>query len=215
MTSITTTELSRHKTTQDLWVSVHGNVYDLTPFAADHPGGIDILVECAGTDASEAFDYAGHGDDATKTMQKFCVGGLEGYQGKSTVKSNDSKNGAVNIGATKLAAGTESITAASSGLRSQVITMATLLGAALLVGVFIRNLLLVQQVVGDDDEGKVSSSDVFGRLLGSVDSFAAGTMAASTFGSVGLGWAYRKFKETLKHEKEVFAYPPVIPRRKR
>ncbi|KAK1977273.1 cytochrome b5-like heme/steroid binding domain-containing protein, partial [Colletotrichum cereale] len=66
-------ELGRHKSRQDLWVAVHGKVYDLTAFAEDHPGGIEVLVECAGTDATESFDFAGHTAEAIEAMQRFLV----------------------------------------------------------------------------------------------------------------------------------------------
>ncbi|KAL2760694.1 hypothetical protein ACRALDRAFT_1016639, partial [Sodiomyces alcalophilus JCM 7366] len=52
-------------------------VYDLTEFASDHPGGIDVLKDTAGTDATESFEYAGHTADAITTMAKFQVGRLE------------------------------------------------------------------------------------------------------------------------------------------
>ncbi|KAL2142952.1 hypothetical protein VTI28DRAFT_474 [Corynascus sepedonium] len=79
---ITTTQLGEHKTVHDLWIAVHGY--------ADHPGGIEILVECAGTDGSEPYDYAGHGEDATATMERFKVGKLAGYQSLSKPKSGGS-----------------------------------------------------------------------------------------------------------------------------
>ncbi|KAF2215417.1 hypothetical protein CERZMDRAFT_3276, partial [Cercospora zeae-maydis SCOH1-5] len=68
--------LSAHNTVEALWLAVHGSVYDLTAFAPDHPGGVEILKECAGTDASEAYDYAGHSDEAMQTLQKYRVGVL-------------------------------------------------------------------------------------------------------------------------------------------
>lgn len=54
-------------------------VYNLTDFAADHPGGIDVILDCAGDDATEPFDYAGHSSDAARSMAKFQVGNLEGH----------------------------------------------------------------------------------------------------------------------------------------
>ena len=192
-------------------------VYDLTSFAADHPGGIDILVECAGTDASEPYDYAGHGDDATEAMRKFKVGTLEGAHGHLSSQSRD-KTGAGNSNGSAAPANSTSSSksssswASGSGIGSQLMPMLAFVGVLALVGISVRNA-----IGGERRERRLpgESTGVAGPLFGFVDSFIGGLLAASTFGSVGLGWAYLRFKETLKHEKEVFAYPAVIPRRKR
>src|SRR5690606_28121041 len=55
-------EVRRHCHAHDLWVVVRGEVYDLTAWAADHPGGLPILLRYAGGDATAAFDAAGHAD---------------------------------------------------------------------------------------------------------------------------------------------------------
>ncbi|KAK3995341.1 cytochrome b5-like heme/steroid binding domain-containing protein [Cladorrhinum sp. PSN332] len=219
MASITTTtttaaELAKHKTAQDLWVAVHGNVYDLTSFAADHPGGIDILVECAGTDASEPYDYAGHGDDATEAMLKFRVGPLEGHRGAANARnaSSSSKSSAAG-NSPKAAALTDRFGLGLLG--SQL--MLVLMGVVTIVGVVVLLMgrLGLLQAESSRSSSSSSSSPSTRSVFGSVDSFVGGMLAASGFGSVGLGWAYLRFRETLKHEKEVFAYPAVIPRRKR
>ena len=49
-------ELSKHNTKDDLWVAIHGNVYDLTEFAHEHPAGFQSIFDLAGTDGTEAFD---------------------------------------------------------------------------------------------------------------------------------------------------------------
>ena len=59
--SITLRELAKHNTKDDLWIAIHGKVYDVTSYL-DHPGTYDILVESAGTDATESFDDAEHPD---------------------------------------------------------------------------------------------------------------------------------------------------------
>lgn len=187
-------------------------MYDLTLFAADHPGGIDILVECAGTDASEPYDYAGHGNDATEAMRKFKVGPLEGAHLEPA--SRDKTAGNANsstapVGTFKSASAGGSSWASGSGFGSQLTPMLAFVGVLALVGISARNAFR-----GDRREWQQRESSS-APLFGSVDSFVGGLLAASTFGSVGLGWAYLKFKDTLKHEKEVFAYPAVIPRRKR
>ena len=53
---ITREELSKHNTDDDLWVAVHGFVYDFTEFAHEHPAGFESIFDLAGTDGTEAFD---------------------------------------------------------------------------------------------------------------------------------------------------------------
>ncbi|KAL8663550.1 MAG: hypothetical protein Q9202_003738 [Teloschistes flavicans] len=83
--SITLEQLAEHNTLQSLWIAVHGYgltgarpVYDLTTFSSDHPGGIEALENCAGTDGTESYDYAGHSDSNMEKMQQYRVGRLAG-----------------------------------------------------------------------------------------------------------------------------------------
>lgn len=63
------------------------SVYDVTKYLEDHPGGAEVLAEAAGTDASEAFDNAGHSEDAFDIMDTFQVGTLKGYKKKPQRKA--------------------------------------------------------------------------------------------------------------------------------
>jgi cytochrome b involved in lipid metabolism len=45
---VTLAELEKHCSPNDLWVAIHGNVYDVTEFAQNHPGGPEVLLEQAG-----------------------------------------------------------------------------------------------------------------------------------------------------------------------
>lgn len=49
-------ELAKHNTEEDLWVAIHGVVYDFTEFAHEHPAGFKSIFDLAGTDGTEAFD---------------------------------------------------------------------------------------------------------------------------------------------------------------
>ena len=72
---ITGLELSRHRKEGDLWMTIEEKVYDVSGFA-DHPGGLEALLEQAGKDATEAFINQGHGPKARNIMGKFLVGKL-------------------------------------------------------------------------------------------------------------------------------------------
>ena len=48
----------------------------MTNYLEDHPGGPEILLEVAGTDATEAFEDIGHSDDAREAMEPLYIGDL-------------------------------------------------------------------------------------------------------------------------------------------
>lgn len=48
----------------------------MTKYLEDHPGGNAILLEVAGTDATEAFEEVGHSDEAREQLEPFYVGDL-------------------------------------------------------------------------------------------------------------------------------------------
>ncbi|KAI8978081.1 FMN-dependent dehydrogenase-domain-containing protein [Pilobolus umbonatus] len=56
MRTISVAEVAKHNTKDDVWLIIHGKVYDLTQFLPDHPGGQKIIMRYAGKDATKAFD---------------------------------------------------------------------------------------------------------------------------------------------------------------
>ncbi|GIK00085.1 hypothetical protein Aspvir_004100 [Aspergillus viridinutans] len=77
MSELTVENVAGHKTRDDLWVIIHGKVYDLTKYIRDHPGGADVLLDVAGTDATSAYEDVGHSEDADEIMQTYLVGTLK------------------------------------------------------------------------------------------------------------------------------------------
>lgn len=55
-------------------------MYNVTEYVRDHPGGPDVLLDTAGTDATEAYDDVGHSEDADELLSTFLVGTLKGAQ---------------------------------------------------------------------------------------------------------------------------------------
>lgn len=41
-------EVAKHAAREDMWMVVHGKVYDVTEYLYNHPGGPEILFEQAG-----------------------------------------------------------------------------------------------------------------------------------------------------------------------
>ncbi|KXG50568.1 Cytochrome b5 [Penicillium griseofulvum] len=73
-------DVAAHNTKGDIWMVIHGQVFDLTKYLQDHPGGADALIEVAGTDATADYEDVGHSEDAREIMQPFLVGTLKDAQ---------------------------------------------------------------------------------------------------------------------------------------
>ncbi|XP_017015778.2 cytochrome b5 [Drosophila takahashii] len=56
------------------WLIIKGNVYDVTKFLVEHPGGSEALLEYGGKDATKAFKQAGHSSDAEKDLKNYKIG---------------------------------------------------------------------------------------------------------------------------------------------
>lgn len=48
--------MAKHNTKDSCWVILYGNVYDVTSFLPEHPGGSKIILSLAGKDATEEYD---------------------------------------------------------------------------------------------------------------------------------------------------------------
>lgn len=69
MTSVTKQELEKHNKEEDLWVSVNGQVWDVTGFLDLHPGTRKPLMHYAGKDGSEGFNKVHKDLDPSKIIQ--------------------------------------------------------------------------------------------------------------------------------------------------
>lgn len=75
--SYTLAEVAEHESRESCWVAVHGEVYDLTDWIDEHPGGIGEILGVCGTDASAAFADEHDGDDEPRQeLTRFRIGTL-------------------------------------------------------------------------------------------------------------------------------------------
>ncbi|KAI5004473.1 hypothetical protein ZWY2020_031716 [Hordeum vulgare] len=75
---ISTKELQAHAAADDLWISISGDVYDVTPWLRHHPGGEVPLITLAGQDATDAF-MAYHPPSMRPHLCRFVIGRLSDY----------------------------------------------------------------------------------------------------------------------------------------
>ena len=68
-------EVSAHNTVDDCWIAVDGAVYDVSGYAASHPGGASEIEQICGTDATEAFQSEHSGETSpNNTLAGFQIG---------------------------------------------------------------------------------------------------------------------------------------------
>ncbi|KAG1815708.1 cytochrome b5-like heme/steroid binding domain-containing protein [Suillus subaureus] len=114
---VTYEELKAHSTKDSLYVLIHGEVYDVTKFIDEHPGGDDVILAEAGKDATQAFEDVGHSDEARDLLPPLLVGAFE-------------KDGALKISDTKTPGSGASVSdAVEQGSSLMYFIPLTLLGA--------------------------------------------------------------------------------------
>ncbi|CAI6095023.1 unnamed protein product [Clonostachys chloroleuca] len=69
-------QVASHSSKDDLYLIVRNKVYNASEFVAEHPGGEEVLLEIAGRDATEAYEDAGHSEEADEILVDLFVGEL-------------------------------------------------------------------------------------------------------------------------------------------
>mmetsp|Transcript_62786 Transcript_62786/g.116738 ORF Transcript_62786/g.116738 Transcript_62786/m.116738 type:complete len:82 (+) Transcript_62786:97-342(+) len=67
--SVTAEDVAKHATETDCWVIIGDDVYDVTKFLKDHPGGAKAIILYAGKDCTEEFDML----HERKVIQKYGI----------------------------------------------------------------------------------------------------------------------------------------------
>lgn len=85
---ITVEEVSKHNSEDDCWIIVDDNVYDVTKFLHEHPGGKRVLLKKAGSDATKEF----HSLHAPEILERynplFLIGSLNANSVQNSSNSN-------------------------------------------------------------------------------------------------------------------------------
>ena len=55
-TGFTLSDVSNHASSSSCWTAVNGNVYDVTSFISQHPGGSRAILSLCGIDGSDTFN---------------------------------------------------------------------------------------------------------------------------------------------------------------
>ena len=76
----TVSEVATHNSLNDCWLIVNNNVYDVTTFLGQHPGGASTISPYCGQEATRAFDTqdrgprGGHSSSATAMLADYLIG---------------------------------------------------------------------------------------------------------------------------------------------
>uniref|UniRef100_A0A2K6VWT7 Cytochrome b5 n=1 Tax=Onchocerca volvulus TaxID=6282 RepID=A0A2K6VWT7_ONCVO len=103
----TTAEVAAHNDVSSTWLIIDNNVYDVTKFLQEHPGGDEVLLEQAGRDATESFKDIGHSRDAVEMTKEYLIGYLSDASAKEA--AGDKKKSAAPIIAKKVESWTDII----------------------------------------------------------------------------------------------------------
>ena len=73
----TLAQVAQHNSARSCWTAINGNVYDLTQWIYQHPGGPDAIISICGIDGSAAFN-AQHGGQSrpAEELKTFLIGPL-------------------------------------------------------------------------------------------------------------------------------------------
>lgn len=72
----TMNEVAEHCDVNSCWIVLWDKVYDVTDLLCMHPGGLDVIMENAGTDATVPFVDKGHSKFAISMIDKYYIGEL-------------------------------------------------------------------------------------------------------------------------------------------
>ncbi len=89
---LTLDEIAKHNSADDCWLIINNNVYEVTNYINDHPGGAEKIIFFCGKDATTAFATKGkknkpHSSSANQILESFKIGSLN-----QQIKINQNSN---------------------------------------------------------------------------------------------------------------------------
>lgn len=76
---LTADDVAQHDSADDCWTIIRGDVYDITSYIKQHPGG-SVITQACGVDGTTAFNTQGgegsHSPTAEELLKSFKVGTL-------------------------------------------------------------------------------------------------------------------------------------------
>jgi len=88
-------DLRKHDREEDAWIAIEGQVYDVTTFLEEHPGGKEIMLEYLGKDATEVFTSEAvhaHGKTAFTMLTRYNIGLLKDHKVVNRTTENKYSN---------------------------------------------------------------------------------------------------------------------------
>jgi len=76
-------ELALHNTASNCWLAIYGNVYDLSKYSKQHPGGSSAITSLAGMEATQQYS-AHHNERLLQTISSTLIGKLVDTLSSST-----------------------------------------------------------------------------------------------------------------------------------
>ncbi|TQV97792.1 Cytochrome b5 [Cordyceps javanica] len=184
----TLAQIAEANTPEKAWIVIHGRVYNVSSYLDDHPGGRDVLLELAGSDATSDFDFVGHSKSAAKAMAEFQVGAVAGY----TAAPERASRQQVIVSATEPQKLGSAVTPFFQNSTVRALVVLVLLSAAALCCGLRTTYHLSEQLNGPFSLQSVSVNLVMLLLLSG---------GALVFGM-------RSYWHSLFHYRGVFEYPP-------
>jgi cytochrome b involved in lipid metabolism len=84
LATVSWAEVKKHDKPDDLWLVWGGHVYDLSAFAKNHPGTLQVLLDGVGKDMTGAFEMANHSDLTRVFSLNFRIAKIEATRHTTT-----------------------------------------------------------------------------------------------------------------------------------